>query len=309
MPIYSWNEKKDERSVTRTQGQRVLQRVYLLEVDQRITEAEADAYVRDTGSGYPGLAIGTPYPDLGGLGAILTNVQVEDDASDGRSWKVTAQWSSPAAGGLGEDPFSRPVEFEWTTDTSTEEVFMDYSTPEKEIVNTAGLPFDSLPQRDVAYVQVQMTRNETETFFRSTLLPLMGFYGYVVNTDSFTIDGVAVGPLKARLLIRSATRTTEGTVTYYRVTYVVQLRNGLSGYESDGWRERYLSRGHYCLGDSGGAFSDPPHPARDADGQIIEEAVPLDANGFYLGDPTAAPAVVGPFKLYKEVAFAGLGFS
>lgn len=307
MPTYDFNEKIDQRSVTRTQGQRVLQRVYQLEVSERITEAEADAYVRDTGTGYPGLAIGSAYPDLGGDGAILTSVVVEDDAIDGRSWKVTAQWSSPSSGGLGDDPFSRPAEFEWSSDRGTENVFTDYAGD--EIVNTAGFPFDSLPQREVAYVQVQMTRNETTTFFRSTVLPLMGFFGYAVNTDSFTIDGVSIGALKARLLIRSASKITEGTVTFYRVTYVVQLRNGLPGYESDGWRERYQSRGHYCLGDSGGAFADPPHPARDADGQIIEEAVPLDASGFYLGDPTDAPAVVGPFQLYKEVAFASLGFS
>lgn len=309
MPTYEFKEKLDQRSAHRSQGQIAFTRVYQLEVSSRITEADANAYVSNAAIGFPGLVIGSAYPDLNGLGAILSSCACEDDAEDGRSWKVTAQWTTPGSGGLSGNPLTRPPEFVWSSETSTEEVFKDHSDPPLEIVNTAGLPFDNAPSRDVAFVQVQMTRNETTAFFRSTVLPLMGFYGFVVNSDSFSIDGVAVAALKGRLLIRSADKITEGGTTYYRVVYAIQLRSGLPGYEADGWRERYLSRGHYCLGDSGGAFSDPPHPARDADGQIIEEPVPLDASGFYLGSTTGTPAVVGPRKLYKEVSFITLGFT
>lgn len=308
MPTFEFNERIDQRSVRASQSRRVFTRVYQLETSERVTEADAYAWITDPAPGYGQMVIGSAYPDIGGDGTVLTSIEVEDEAADGKSWKVTAEWSSPTSGGLSANPLDRPAEITWSSETETQDIFRDYSSPPKEIVNTAGFPFDTLPQREVAYTQVQCTRNETVSFFRSTVLVLMGYYGFVVNSDAFTIDGVSIPMLKARLHVRSAERITEGLVTYYRVSYVIQIRDGQAGYESDGWRERYLSRGHYCLGDASGPFPDPPHPARDADGQIIEEAVPLDADGFYLGDPLGTPAVVGPFRLYREVSFAALGF-
>ncbi len=303
-PVHSFTEPKEpsQRQWRERQGGHDFIRVYLDEVDQRISEADERAWVTSTAGGHPGLAIGAAHPD--DSYAILTSVDCENDSGDGKSWKITATFSVPDYGSLSPDPLSRPVEVNWTTSVSTEPFFKDMSGTPKEIVNSAGLPFDALPTRDVAYPVVKFVRNETVSFFRTTVVPLMGSYGFVVNSGSFTIDGISVGAKRARLRVESADRQTEGATTFYRVTYVVELRNGPPGYESDGWREYYLDRGHYQLAGDGTI-----EPIRDADGQIVQEAYPLDGSGHAQAHPDDAPAELGPFLPYSEVSFSALSFS
>lgn len=301
MPSYQWNEKLGGRKSRTEQTGTTYQRQYQLVTSTRITEADAKAYAFGTA----GLAIGQPHPV--DTTAKLRSVEAEDEADDGNQWLVTVEWSTPTGGVTPDaDPLARLPEVSWQTQAETEAIRLDKTSPTPlRIRSSAGEEFQEPPQRDRGVLTCTYARNETEAFFRGTVLPLMA-YDFIVNSASFTIDGVSIPALYARLEIRSATRTTEGLTTYYRVEYVLQFRQGPAGNSADGWRRRYLDLGTY---------ENPPgapnfwRPILDEDGLKVQTPWPLDGSGQKRAHPYDAPAEVGPFKLYSEFSFAPLAFS
>lgn len=302
MPVtYEFSEKKDQRNAKGVESGVSYKRVFQLITSERVSEAVAYHFVVDAAPDGEGFAIGSSHPD--DAQAQIGSVNVDDDAIDGLQWLVTIEWSVPEDGDLVTNPVARPPEIQWLQPVQSEPIEVDFSDEPKLIVATNRLPFDQFPQRDAGYIACSYTKNLSESDFRNVLLPLMG-YGLVVNSDEFTIDGFDIPALYARLEIRSADRAVENGVTFYRVVFYLQFREGLRSHEADGWRERYLSRGYYEIIDSNSKLQ----KIRDSDGEIVQDPWPLDADGIKKTLITDPPHVTGPFSLYKEVDFAPLNF-
>lgn len=307
MPVtYEFSEKKDQRSAKGIESGVSYKRVYQLITSERVSEAVAYHFVVDPDPAGEGLDIGTQHPD--DPQAQIQSVSIDDDAIDGLQWLVTIEYSVPEDGEVVTNPVARPPDIQWLQPVQSEPIELDFSDTPRPIVASNGLPFDQFPQRDAGYIACSYTKNLSESDFRNVLLPLMG-YGLIVNSDEFTIDGVDIPALYARLEIRSADRAIENGVTFYRVVFYLQFREGLRGSVSDGWRERYLNRGYYEIIDSGGKLQ----KIRDSDGEIVQDPWPLDEDGLRLATvtatPSTAPGASDPgFSLYKEVDFAPLNF-
>ncbi len=302
MPVtYQFQEKIDRRSASVDQQKVTYTRVYHLISSERVDEATATVYLFSPGPA-PELVIGMDHPV--NTAAKLRTVDLQDEAADGRQWEVTLKYETLTGGGsLSPDPLSRAPEVEW--DQSSEEIplFKDFSSTPLEFKNSAGFPFESVPTRERALATLSYTRNESVSHFAGTVLPLL-VYDYVVNSATFTIDGISIPALYARLKIR-ASKQTEGAVTYYRVTYTFEFRPGQPGYSTDGWRERYLDLGYHEVPISGLK----PVTIKDGEGKEISEPYPLDGAGHKKPSQTDPPAVLGPFKLYREVSFSPLSFT
>lgn len=297
---YTINDSLEQSTAKVERNKKSYARVYTIEASARVEEATVSEWVRVTSSKAYTIGVTTHPIDTT---AVLQSVDVSKDSEDGKSWKAMFNFETPTfSGSLPSDPLARPVEIQWGSDKETISIFKDYSSTPKSIVASNGEPFDDLPQRDRALTTVTYTKNETPSFFHSTVLPLMAF-DIVVNSASFTIDGVSVAAQYARLEIKNADKQIEGTTTFYRVQYYLTLRAGFTGYASDGWRERYLDRGHYHWDGSDWV------PIRDKDGVVVQSSWPLNGSGVPLGTATAEPAVLGPFRLYPEVSFASIGFA
>lgn len=301
MPTWDFQVKKGGRGAKGVQGGRTFTRIYQLTSDVRASEAEAYEYVTVT----EGLDIGAAHPDAAGAGTVIVDIDVQDEADDGLQWVVTIEWGVPRSGSLSPNPLTRAPVIDWQQESETERFMKDYSLTPKDVRNSAGETFDPLPERDKARVSLTYQRNEEPDFFKRTVLPLMA-YEFVVNDDWFEIDGVEIPPLFARLEIRRAPKVTEGAIEYYAVEYFLKFKGGMSGYEDDGWRERYLDRGHYEIPP---ASPNSWRPIRDEDGQIVQEPWPLDGAGAAKPNPDDPPAVLAPFIAYPEVDFSVLGFS
>lgn len=311
---YTFQEIMDQRSAKGSQSDVTLRRVYqLITTDSgtgrpvRIDEAAAYAYIiapvsPGPGAGFP---IGSSHPSSSA--AKLTSIDLQDAAADGCQWEATLEWRTGLSGSAvpNPDPLSRTPEVVWSQSPQSVEIFKDFSTTPQLIQPSSGEQFETLPTRDQGFLSVEYTRNESTSFFRGTVLPLMA-YDLVVNSASFTIDGVTIPALYARLSIRNAQKTTEGSTTFYRVTYHIEFRQGNDPANyADGWRERYLDRGYYTLGASPAELI----PIYDKDGQIVTSPWPLNGSGFQMPNSTDAPAVLGPYKLNPEVSFSALGFT
>jgi hypothetical protein len=301
VPTFDFNEKRNQRGSVTSESGTDYTRVYQCITDVRATEVEVRDHVIVT----EGFTVGSAHPD--DPDAFLKEISLTDEADDGLQWLITIEWKTPGANVaiFDPNPLTRPPEYEWAQNPEIVAIFKDFTTPTPlEVKNSAGQRFEELPQREKGTLSVTVVRNETTVFFRTTVLPLMA-YDFVVNSAGFNVDAVAIPALYARLAIRSAPRITEGTFTYYRVTYEIQFRTGHPGFAADGWRERYLDRGYEEF-DSG---PDTLVPIRDGDGQPVSKPWPLDGAGNAMTNSTDAPAVLGPYKLYPEVAFAPLAFT
>lgn len=296
MPVtYAINELLDKRAVDVTGSATKYQRTYQVKCSERISEVTATTYVLDNLYGY-----GDPHPD--NSAATVENVKVEDEASDGLSFLFTFTWSTGRQSTISyNNPLGRAPELNWDMETVMESIDRDYSSTPKIIKASNGQDFQPLPSREAGYIKLTYTINKSLSFFTGTLLPLFASKGYVVNSASFTIDGISV-PQYYCLLGFSAQKQTEGSTTFYRITYTLKFRAGLPGYESDGWRERYLDKGNYNLTSSAGDTG----PILDAFGNIVSFAWPLDGTGQQKTHATDTPAILGPFSLYPEVSFSGL---
>ena len=278
---------------------------YIVTASERVEAPALVDWITTTSPYTTDFVIGTSALS-GATNAKLNDWNVEP-LGDGRTkWRVVATYSTiRGSGATSTNPFSRPVDIQYGSQIFSAPIFKDYSATPQEIVNTAGSPFDELPQAERALLTLTYTRNETVSFFTTTVLPAIANYGVVVNSASFTCAGVTWPALYAKLSIPSSTFIIEGSTSYYRTSYQFVFREGQPGYASDGWRERYLSRGYFEL--------IPPEnadwPIRDVDGQIVSKPWPLDASGAALPTRTSAPAVCGPFSLYKEIAFSVFSFT
>jgi len=186
----------------------------------------------------------------------------------------------------GEDsPLAKPAQKSWQEASSTDEV--DEDPAGDPYVNSVGDLLTGITKETADPVYVY-TRNEA-----SYPTATMFAYWNTVNSD-VVLGSWTAGT--ARMLPITATRTDNGFVFYYVVTYRVQFR-------SLGWNVRVPNKGKRFRAVAGG----PLYRVRDYLGM---DTALLRANGTLLNGTGAtgaeAPVWLTPAK-YESVAFAPLG--
>ena len=233
----------------------------------------------------PGLpALGEAHPGNPRLRVRKRDIRSESEARN--AWSATAEYAV-----FELNPLAEPDKITWDFGTSTESFAFDHSDPPVPVCNSAGEPFDELPQRLTGEIRVQVERNV------SSYSPVAAAdYVCSVNGDSFTLDGATIGPRVALLLGVSASEYQERLGTRYRT-----LRFAI-GIAPETWDMTRADRGHHEL--AGGKLKEirkGTPPVR------VESPYPLDGAGGAKAAPTDEPAR-GEFLPYRQRPFSALGF-
>ena len=180
----------------------------------------------------------------------------------------------------------------WGTQLESRPLIKDFTTPTaKTVVNSAGQPFDPPPTTLVGVPYVEVTVWRPASAFASTVVPLIAQCP-IVNSASFTIDGVAFGARKLLATVERAEKEIEGTNTNYRVTYRFLIND-------DTWDLKLLSYGYYEK------VSGEWQPILDTEGSLVTRPYPLTLSGTKQTDPSTSGAEM-TFLPYRVVSFSGL---
>lgn len=294
MPFDSLDLKQGSLKLKRDRTGRTAEYELIGRTTEPLSEVSADAMLAND----HGLVVGEGHPDDDSL--PLVSIETEpygaawaaEGATLSSAWLFKLRYSNQPSGGVdpNPNPLDRDPEVRWSGETETRSIFMDFSATPAPIQNSAGEPFDSLPQRDFGELTIHYTRNEASPNF-ATLYEYM----HVVNDSAFTIDGQSIPERFAKVHIEDAPKLVENGVTFYRVTYVVKLRAG-------GWNPtKVLDVGYSELLPLGRA------PIVDDDGTAIRKPWPLDGDGLKTAEPTGPPAEL-EFQFYEEKDFGVLDF-
>jgi len=189
-------------------------------------------------------------------------------------------------------PGDRSPIITWGTQLESRTFIDDYSDPPKQYVNTAGQPFDPPPTTLVGVPYIEVTVWKTSSQFTGTVVPLISQCP-IVNSASFTIDGVAFGARKLLATVERAEKEFEDTETYYRVSYRFLVNN-------DNWDLKLRSYGYYEK-DISGKWK----PILDTEGSLVTRPFPLDPDGAAASD-ASSPGAQMTFRPYRVVSFTGL---
>ena len=263
------------------------------------------------GSGLP--QVGNAYTESSGavdLGARCVSVDPQQDQDDPKAWLVTIRYSTaPAAatsglgaggkgarGGSGSDPSDdsqnpllRPAEIGWSFNryrkpirkarlyATAGAVNPDFGTV-VPVVNSAGDPFDPLPEVDDSRLILTVSRNE------ATFDPLFAIdYQDAVNSDLF----LGAAPRQAKLNLSAKRQWDKVIGPYYAVQYDIEFRR-------EGWLLSLLDAGRHDLNRV---------VLLDNYGQPYSNDVPLNGFGAKL---TTDDYVFMDYVVYEERPFAAL---
>jgi hypothetical protein len=215
-----------------------------------------------------------------------SNDSETQDASKKETEK--APWLRPWTYSCGKTAYERALTY-------------DFSTTPKAVVNSCGDPFD--PPLSVEYVRpnIKIQYASNVSFAPSTL----STYVNTVNSDTVTINGASFTAGKCRLtdwsveksFFEDSTTQPPTTTAYFDHTLEVEL---LAGHESS-FDVSIVDQGYRHK--VGGVLT------RDKDGEGNNNPNPilLNGNGVKISDPiNTAPSYI-TFRIYKQVAWSGLG--
>ena len=189
---------------------------------------------------------------------------------DQLTYEVTCEYSSKSEEEV-EDPLSRPNQYSYTSEQLTEPYFRD--TDDLPVTNSAGEPYDELPQREVSRGTITITRNVASY----SDVAAEGFRG-LINSSDVTINGATYNARKLRITGYNASGPNEENgVTFWTETITIAKN-------AAGWDHLLEDRGRNEL-DSGKL-----KPILDAHGEAVELPYPLDGAGAAKAAPTDTPA-------------------
>ncbi len=236
----------------------------------------------------------TAIPDIGDEfkagSAAKAKSKSASRVSEGLAYDVTVSYSSKSRDypQTVENPKTRPWEYSYDDQTISEQFFFDETdeTP-LPMANSAGEPFDTLPEREVTIGQLTITRN-TDSFSDSTAQSYRG----KVNDAAVTINGVTYLAGTLRLRTWSARGPlVENGFTYWQEVITLAKR-------ADGFDQKWEDRGYSEL--SSGKLI----PIRNEAGDQVVKAWPLNGAGAKKPNATDTPAVL----TRKPYATADLSF-
>ena len=205
-------------------------------------------------------------------------------------WEIQADYSNKII-----LPLSMPAQYEWDFSEATEEYFfdcdIDYSHPNGyPVVNSAGQPFEQIPQREGGSITANCTKNVAVDFDVSAALS----FRQTINKESFVVDGVTIDVDQAKISGMQISPPQLSNGQWYRVVkVVVKMRKD--------WQDHFADMGFAEIDDTWELqpilAGNPP--------QQVTKPWPLDGNGYAQSSPTDTPAKLD-FKPYHEADFSAL---
>lgn len=213
---------------------------------------------------------------------------VDEGASDGKSYLVTATYGPPELAPSrteADNPLDEPFELSWGG-LSLEKV-LDIDEDGYAIVNSAGEPFDPPVTVEDNLPILNIVRNESRASFDPTLIYR---YRRARNSDAFW----GADPGQVRIMPITAEYPWHPACgRYWRVTYQFVFND-------EGWTRKLLDLGFRTL--SGSGSSTVLKQVVDAKGVPVSTPVLLDGLGHKLA-PGATPVAV-EYAVYKSLPFA-----
>ncbi len=237
-------------------------------------------------------AYGDAHPDVDGL--AVSNVSFAQPDETSNVWRATVTYS-PGSTNTHEDEDEQEVVDRYTrlhigsvTENRDLTVDAENGTP---VVNSAGDPFESVPQVERDFVEIQLARNQN-THPADIIAALNG----TVNSSDITVCGVSIPAKCGRIKIEADRQF--GNPFPWSVTFRIVIN-------PDTWAVTVLQNGYrYYPGGSG--VSDPvKFTSTTEDGRVVECSTPqlLDENGY---DNRGGTPVYATFNQYKAASWASL---
>jgi len=256
----------------------------------RSTSAPLNAETLSTITGLP--AIGAAHPS--GSGLTVTGYRLAED-SNGLRWVVDVVYGRVSSSGSAE------ISRGWTMQEIQVDLVADAITG-VPVLNSAGEPFDSVPQVPRALPVFRMERKETTAI--ATLLAMSG----KVNSVAGSIDGVAI-PIHAGRIVVTQEKLYDDPDDYTsKFTYEIAIMSNLVDLgEADltdiGWDKALVQSG-FVYNSADGKIR-----AMETDEETLTPRpspmpVLLDADGYRLADD--ADPVIIRIATMQEVAFGDL---
>ena len=226
---------------------------------------------------------GTPHPT--DTTCFAQRIRAENTSFSKRIWLITVNYSNKAI----DNPTLKPAEFEWNVDKRTLPVIRDRFG--NVITNTAGLPYDPPIEFDDEIDLIRVTKNVSA-------MPTWWPNGYkrTINSDPFTIDGLAVNIGKCRMVDRSLSGfKTQSGIPYRELKFTLAVKG-------DGWNPTVLNSGFW--------ERNPAVPTEVIEvlikGQPPNQPWPLDASGFHIENPTPSSILVSTHEIFVPIAYSTL---
>ena len=219
----------------------------------------------------------------------VTNIAFAQEGEHSHVWRATVTYSAGEDQDIGdEEDMARYTRLHFGTVTESQELTVDADNANVKVVNSAGDPFESVPQVERHFLEIQLTRNQNS-------LPDMSLNGSV-NKTALTVAGVSIQVKCGRIAIEADRNFGKG----YK--YSVNFRITIN---PDTWALSVLQNGYrYYPGGSG--VSDPvKFTETTADGRVVECSTPqlLDEYGY---DNRGGEPVYATFAAYPSKNWAGL---
>lgn len=241
--------------------------------------------------GIPGY--GDDHPDIEGLSVSHVSFAKPDEISN--VWRATVTYSPGSKNEHQGEDEKEPAVDRYTrlhigTVTETRDLTED-AEDKSPVVNSAGDPFESVPQVEHHFVEIQLTRNQN-THPADIIASLNG----TVNATAIIVCGVHIEAKCGRISIEADRQF--GNPFPWSVTFRIVVN-------PDTWAVTVLQNGYrYYPGGSG--VSDPvKFTSTTDDGRVVECSTPqlLDENGY---DNRGGTPVYATFNQYKAASWASL---
>lgn len=276
MTVQFKEEIPEGRSARNSKGARTYQRKFRLISNDKTDgpfEVGSEAHLPLIGSAHP--------EDANAFCIELTVENTEPYAG----WTVTANYSDERQ--IDDDPTNDEAEINWGSEQFQKPAVFDLQG--RLILNSAGDPFDPPAMMDDSRRVVTVSKN-------LAVVPAWILdYQDAVNSDAFTVDGlaVAIGRAKMQSVTVSPKQRRNGT-TFRVVTFTIHLqRDGWSLDILDAGFRRVISGGRENIRNAG-------------DNELPTAPVPLNGAGQPIANPTVTNCVFRSFSVYKTRAFSSL---
>ena len=276
MAVTYHGEDPAGRTAQNNKGARTYQRRFKLE-----TTSQADGpYAVGSNANLP--IIGNAHPEDANAFCVSLDVQ---NSSPWKGWTVTANYSDERT--IDDTPTDDAASISWGSEQFQKPAVFDLSG--KLIVNSAGDPFDPPAMMDDSRRVVTVEKN-------LAVVPTWILdYQDAVNSDTFTIDGIAIAIGKAKMqAVTVGPRQRRNGTIFRTVNFTIHLQR-------EGWLLDILDAG-FRRKISGGR----ENIRNSGDGELPTAPVPLDGNGQPIDDPTPTNCVFLQFAVYKTRAFSSL---
>lgn len=238
--------------------------------------------------GSVGIQRGDVFPD--DFGAWCQTANARNESFSPKIWLVTFNYSSERE--IQPNPLNDPAKITWSGEPFQRPLIVDRNGD--GVVNSAGDPFDPPIMRDDNRPVAHVTKNVAS-------VPVWVLnYRDVVNSDAFTLDGLAVAAGKAKIKwINVGDWQERNNIRYRTLTFDVHLNK-------DGWNFQPLDMGYREI-DPGDATK--RITIKDNEGKQVTQPYLLDGSGAQLSDPSPTTAVFLDFEGYEELPFSVLPMS